>query len=171
MTAEELIKQLGLTRHPEGGWYRETYRSSETVSADRLPDRFNGERSFSTAICFLLGRDEMSALHRIKSDEIWYYHAGTTLTVHLISPQAEYRVLKIGPDPAVGESYQAVVPAGYWFGATVTGAGDFSLVGCSVSPGFDFADFEMGSRSELLKQFPVQAGIILQLTKADPEEI
>jgi predicted cupin superfamily sugar epimerase len=113
----------------------------------------------------------MSALHRIKSDEIWYYHAGTTLTVHLISPQGEYRALRIGSEPAAGESYQAVVPAGYWFGATVTGVGDFSLVGCSVAPGFDFADFEMGNRSELLKQFPEQAGIILQLTKDNPEEI
>jgi predicted cupin superfamily sugar epimerase len=171
MNGNELIRQLGLIRHPEGGWYRETYRSAELIPANSLPDRFNGERSFCTAICFLLGRDEMSALHRIKSDEIWYYHAGTTLTVHLISPQGEYRALRIGSEPAAGESYQAVVPAGYWFGATVTGVGDFSLVGCSVAPGFDFADFEMGNRSELLKQFPEQAGIILQLTKDNPEEI
>lgn len=171
MTADDLIMQLGLIRHPEGGWYRETYRSSEFLPAGQFPERFNGERSFCTAICFLLGRDEMSALHRIKSDEIWYYHAGTSLTVHLLSPLGEYLTLRVGPDPAAGDSYQAVVPAGYWFGATVTGEGDFSLVGCSVAPGFDFADFEMGSRTELLNQFPEHGRIILHLTKDNPEEI
>jgi len=102
-------------------------------------------------------------LHRIKSDEMWHFYAGTTLTVHLLTPHGEHKRLKLGTDLASDESYQAVVPAGCWFGAEVSGVGEFSLVGCTVAPGFDFADFEMGSREELLKQFPDHADIILRM--------
>jgi len=159
-----LIEQLGLTRHPEGGWYRETYRCSETAPAATLPERFGGDRSFCTAIYFLLGKEDVSVLHRIKSDEMWHFYAGTTLTIHSLTPDGEHRTVRLGPDCAAGETYQAVVPAGCWFGAEVSGAGKFSLVGCTVAPGFDFADFEMGNRDVLVQQYPEHTDIILKLT-------
>ena len=162
-TTSDLIEQLELVRHPEGGWYRETYRSTEMILAENLPERFRGDRSFCTSIYFLLGKNDISALHRIKSDEIWHFYAGTTLTVHLITALGEYRAIKLGTDLASGETYQAVVSAGCWFGAEVTGEGDYSLVGCTVAPGFDFADFEMGKMESLLKQFPEHTETILHM--------
>ena len=158
-----MIEQLGLISHPEGGWYRETYRCSETAPAASLPERFEGDRSFCTAIYFLLGKGDISKLHRIKSDEIWHFYSGATLMVHLLTPHGEHNVIKLGTDLASGETYQAVVPAGCWFGAEVAGDGGYSLVGCTVSPGFDFADFEMGSSDSLLKQFPDHTDIILHM--------
>lgn len=161
-TAAELITGLNLTRHPEGGWYRETYRSNGTVPGTLLPGRPAGNRSFCTAIYFLLERGDISALHRIKSDELWHFHAGAALTVHVITPGGEYSPLRLGRDMAAGESFQAVVPAGCWFGAETDGA--FSLVGCTVAPGFDFADFTMGERDDLLRHYPAHAGMIRRLT-------
>ena len=158
-----LIERLDLIRHPEGGWYRETYRSDEMISSNSLPERFGGIRSFCTAIYFLLEKKDISALHRIKSDELWHFYAGETLTLHLLTPQGEHRAINLGTDIASGETYQAVVPAGCWFGAEVSGDGDYSLVGCTVAPGFDFTDFEMGIRDSLLKQFPDHTGIILRM--------
>ena len=164
LTAEDLIGRLELVKHPEGGWYRETYRSGDVILRKDLPDRFSGNRSVSTAIYFLLQSGEVSLLHRIKSDEIWHFYVGEPLTVHVITPQGEYHPLNIGTDMATGATFQCVVPAGCWFGAEVNGDG-YSLVGCTVAPGFDFADFEMGSREELQKQFPEQSEIIQRLTK------
>jgi len=161
-TSEELIIQLGLIKHPEGGWYRETYRSEEVISATALSGRFSGERSVSTAIYFLLHAGDISALHRIASDEIWHFYTGETLTVHVITPQGTYYSHKLGADIAAGESFQCIVPAGCWLGAEVPGDG-FALVGCTVAPGFNFADFEMGNRESLLIQFPEHSEIIKRL--------
>lgn len=163
-TAEELIKHLKLARHPEGGWYKETYRSTETIPREALPDRFGGQRSFCTAIYFLLERGDISALHRIKSDEQWYFHAGASLTIHVLTPDGEHQELNLGSNVTADESFQVVVPAGCWFGAEVSGNGSYALVGCAVAPGFDFNDFEMGSRNTLLKQFPSHANIIQRMT-------
>ena len=160
----DLIKTLGLLRHPEGGWYRETYRSSELIPYAILNKKFDDSRSYCTAIYFLLEHGEISALHRIKSDEIWHFYSGASLTVHVITPQGEYYPLHMGSNITAGEVFQCVVPAECWFGAEVCGEG-YSLVGCTVAPGFDFADFEMGSRVELTRQFPEQAEIIERLTK------
>ena len=165
-TAQELIQSLNLVRHPEGGWFRETYRAAESVLASSLPERFPGDRSFATAIYFLLENSDISALHRIKSDEMWHFYAGTALTVHLITPDGDYRSFTLGADIAAGELFQAVVPAGCWFGAEVSGDGDYSLVGCTVAPGFDFHDFEMGERESLLKDFPEHSAIICRLASA-----
>jgi len=167
-TAEGLIKWLGLTRHPEGGWYRETYRSTECVDGSALPGRFGGPRSFCTSIYFLLEQRDFSTLHRIKSDEIWHFYAGAPLTVHALTLHGEHLELKLGPDPAVGESYQVVVAAGCWFGAEVSGPGEYSLVGCTVAPGFDFADFQMGNRSDLQQEYPRHNEIINRLTRLLP---
>ncbi|GAM10400.1 hypothetical protein OR1_02689 [Geobacter sp. OR-1] len=164
-TAIELIRKLELLRHPEGGWYRETYRSEETIPAAALPDRFSGDRSFCTAIYFLLEKGDFSAFHRIKSDELWHFHSGTTLTIHMLSQDGSYQTHRLGADLDAGASFQAVVPAGFWFGAEVTGNGGYALVSCTVSPGFDFADFEMADRDDLIRQLPSHTGIIRQLTR------
>jgi hypothetical protein len=165
-TAEEIIKQLNLARHPEGGWFRETYRSAGKLPANTLPELFDGERSFCTAIYFLLERGDFSVLHRIKSDEIWHFYAGASLIIHVICRQGTHQTFKLGNDIAAGEAFQIVVPMGSWFGAEISGPGSYSLVGCTVAPGFDFADFEMGGRTELLLTYPSLAEIIQRLTKS-----
>ena len=164
-SAGDWIKALVLQRHPEGGYYRETYRSDDQISAEALPDRFSGPRSVSTAIAFLLPGDEISALHRIKSDEVWHHYAGSALTVHVIDPDGSYRGLSLGNDLHAGESLQAVVPAGRWFGATVDDEASYALVGCTVSPGFDFDDFELGVRTDLIERYPQHRSIIERLTR------
>ena len=163
-TAEYWIKHLHLTNHPEGGWFSETYRAGETIPAKSLPDRFSGPRAFCTAIYFLLEQGDFSALHRIKSDEIWHFYDGAALSVEVITPMGEqYRIL-LGRDAERGECLQAVVPAGCWFGAEV--AGRFSLVGCTVAPGFDFSDFEMADRVTLTELFPQHAVLVARLTRS-----
>jgi uncharacterized protein len=163
-TAHELIANLGLVRHPEGGWFRESYRSTQTVPAVALSERFDGSRVFSTAIYFLLEEGDISALHRIKSDELWHFYAGSPLVIHVILPDGRYQLLHLGSDHAAGERYQAVVPAGCWFGAELTGK-QFALVGCTVSPGFDFADFEMAERVQLSERYPQHAELIARMTR------
>ena len=165
-TVQELVKRLELVRHPEGGWYHESYRCTESIPAEALPERFGGPRSYGTSIYFLLERGDMSALHRIPSDEIWHFYSGATLSVQVITPAGERLQLRLGADLAAGESFQAMVPAGCWFGAELPGDGDYALVGCTVAPGFDFADFQMGDRHELLRQFPEHAEVIRRLTRS-----
>ena len=126
--AKTLIEQLALARHPEGGWFKETYRASDKLAAQALPARFGGDRSASTAIYFLLEAGDISALHRIQSDEVWHFYAGSTLRVHGIFPDGTYQEWKLGANLAAGEQFQAVVPASCWFGAELA-EGDFALVG------------------------------------------
>ena len=164
-TVDEMVRRLDLVRHPEGGWFRETYRSGEFVAGSALPERFGGARSFSTSIYFLLEQGDISALHRIKSDEIWHFYTGTPLTVHTLTAQGNHVELKLGTDFTAGESFQTVVAAGCWFGAEVTGPGEYSLVGCTVSPGFDFADFQLGIRDDLHQEYPQHGEIIDRLTR------
>jgi predicted cupin superfamily sugar epimerase len=168
-TAKELIKQLDLARHPEGGWYRETYRSIENVPAQALPERFGGSRSLSTAIYFLLEEGDISALHRIKSDEIWHFYAGSPLLIHSIVPDGRHLAQRLGPNCAADELYQLVVPAGCWFGAELAGNG-FALVACTVAPGFDFADFEMADRQQLCASYPKHAELIGRLAAPAPHQ-
>lgn len=163
--AAALISTLGLVQHPEGGWYRETYRSDEQIFGNALPDRFDGPRSCYTAIYFLLEQGDYSALHRIKSDELWFSHGGTGLTIHLLSADGVCSAIRLGADITTGEVFQAMVPSGTWFGAEIAGVGEYSLVSCTVAPGFDFADFEMGDRNTLLQQFPDHAALINKLTR------
>jgi len=158
------IEQLSLEKHPEGGWYREVYRSSENILSAGLPARFDGERSFCTSIYFLLSGDEFSALHRIKQDELWHFYGGSGLTVHVIDKAGRYSQKKLGSKLDLGESFQHTVEAGDWFGASVSADG-YALVGCTVAPGFDFADFEMPGRDYLLGLFPMHSDIIKRLTR------
>jgi len=164
--ARRWIEQLNLQPHPEGGWFRETYRSDEIVPASALPERFHGDRNFSTAIYFLLEGEDTSALHRIKSDEVWHFYDGAGLTVHVITPNGEYSKIKLGRDPDAGEILQAIVPAGYWFGADLKDKDSYALVGCTVAPGFDFEDLEMGKRHKLSKLYPQHQDVIKHLTQA-----
>jgi uncharacterized protein len=164
-TAQTWIDRLQLRRHPEGGWFRETYRSNEVVSRAALPARFGGDRAFSTAIYFLLDGEDFSALHRIKQDEVFHFYDGTALTLHVIDPAGKYATVKVGRDSASGELPQAVVQAGCIFGATVSDPGSYALVGCTVAPGFDFADFAMPGREELCRQFPEHRQVIERLTR------
>ncbi len=158
------ISRLDLAEHPEGGYFRETYRSDESIGKDALPERFNGTRSFSTAIYFLLKGDQVSHLHRIKSDELWHFYSGSPLTIHVINQHGNYNQINLGRDFDKGEACQAVVKAGTWLGATVDIPDSYSLVGCTLSPGFDFHDFEMGNREELLAKYPRHSLIIRKLT-------
>lgn len=164
-TAAALVRSLNLARHPEGGWYRETYRSPLTIPVAALPDSFGGERSVCTAIYFLLERGDISALHRIKSDELWHFHAGAALTIHVFTPAGECRQIGLGSNIGAGESFQAMVPAGCWFGAEISAGGDFSLVGCTVAPGFDFDDFEMAAGEQLARIYPDHGEVIRRLTR------
>lgn len=159
--AEEIIRALGLQPHPEGGHYAESFRSEERVVTGD-----GRSRSAGTAIYFLLGRGDFSALHRVAADEAWHHYQGASLEIVTISPDGILASTLIGQDLAAGERPQHVVPAGHWQGARPVGTGSagFALVGCTVSPGFDFADFQMPGRSALLELFPAHRERILEFT-------
>jgi predicted cupin superfamily sugar epimerase len=163
--AGDWIKALDLAPHPEGGHYRETYRSVENIPQAALPRRYGGDRRFSTAIYYLLAGREISALHRIKSDEIWHFYAGTPLELAVIDPEGRLSIHVLGPEPSPGEAPQVVVPANCWFGARVRDPGSYALVGCTVAPGFDFADFDLGRRGDLISLHPQHRGCIERLTR------
>jgi predicted cupin superfamily sugar epimerase len=163
--AGEWVERLGLRPHPEGGYFRETYRAAETVAREHLPPRFAGDRAFCTAIYFLLQGDDFSALHRIKSDELWHFYDGSALTVTIIDQAGALSEVRLGRDWTRGEVPQAVVPAGCLFGSRPAEPGTFALVGCTVAPGFDFADFELPPRQELLALYPQHREVIERLTR------
>lgn len=163
MNAPHWIDALGLLPHPEGGFYKETYRSVEKFTQQQLPNRYKGDRSFSTAIYFLLRSQDRSVFHRIQSDELWHFYAGTTLLIYVLA-ESGLKIYRLGADPAQGDSLQVLIPAGCWFGAMVEKPNSYALCGCTVAPGFDFADFEMANRDELLKEFPDEEDIIMKLT-------
>lgn len=157
-TAQHLIDHLQLTPHPEGGYYRETYRAALETTTEG-----GARRNASTAIYYLLENNNRSHFHRIQSDELWFFHQGQPLEVLLLQ-SGQLTILTLGHDVAQGELLQAVVPAHTWFGARVQGGSGFSLVSCTVAPGFDFADFELADRARLTQEFPGQAAVIEQLT-------
>lgn len=161
MDKQVLIDKLGLQPHPEGGYYRETYRSKEQVT---LPG-FEGDRNYSTAIYFMLTSENFSAFHRIKQDEVWHFYGGSPLYVHVIDTKGNYVRHTVGNKIDQGEVPQLVVKAGDWFGSSVVDANSWSLVGCTVAPGFDFRDFEMAKRDELVKEYPAHREIIVRLTR------
>lgn len=162
--ASFLIKKLKLKPHPEGGYFRETYRSSENIPGNGLPGRFGGRRPFSTAILFLLEGSQFSACHRLRSDEIWYFHAGSALTLVAIAPGGRLTKTRLGSSAAGREVFQAWIPAGTWFGAYLNNRNSYALVSCTVAPGFTFRDFELGQRKKLLKLFPQHRTLITKLT-------
>jgi predicted cupin superfamily sugar epimerase len=159
--AAVLVKSLGLALHPEGGFFRETWRSPLLLR--EVPGR--STRAASTAIYFLLPSGAFSAFHRVASDEGWHHYDGDPLDLHLIDERGEHQVVALGRDFARGERPQYVVPAGTWQAAVPRGD-RYTLAGCTVAPGFDFADFEMPARSDLVARFPAHAEIVTRLTRA-----
>ena len=155
-SAQDWIQTLGLQEHPEGGWFKETYRSGLILPASALPQQ--AERHCATVISFLLAAPDVSHFHRIAADEHWFFHAGSPLTIHLLE-NGRHQQQQLGPD-----HLQAWVPADTWFGATVDQADAYALVSCVVAPGFDFADFELAKSSDLLALYPEQQAIIQRLT-------
>lgn len=160
MNAATLIRELGLARHPEGGYFRETFRAEALPFA--LPER--GPRSASTAIYFLLEHPDFSAFHRVRSDEIWHFYAGSSLELHTLDPERGYELVMLGSSIERGERPQHVVRAGVLQAARLEAPG-FALCGCTVAPGFDFADFELPPRAELASRFPPHRELIERLTR------
>lgn len=151
MSASYWVSHLRLTSHPEGGFFREVYRSSERVASASLPERFPGARDFATSIYYLLEAGDFSAFHRIKSDETWHFYAGGPLELHMVQ-RASHSVVILGNRPDRGELLQYTVPHGVWFASRPLAGTSYSLLGCTVSPGFDFEDFEMGAPDQVLSE-------------------
>ena len=164
MTAEQYIQYLQLEPHPEGGFYKETYRSTGTISQTCLHG-FSGDRSYSTAIYFLLQQGDFSAFHRIKSDETWHFYTGGALLIHVIEPAGNYYCIRLGSNIEHSELFQFVVPAGAWFTSEPAPETGYALVGCTVAPGFDFNDFEMAAEEKLLGEYPLHAEVISRLCR------
>jgi hypothetical protein len=165
--AEAYIAHLQLQSHPEGGYYRRSYTAPEELAREALPERFAGARPVSTAIHFLLPEGEVSALHRLRSDELWHFYAGDPLRVHMLHPDGRHESFVLGPEPDKGMVFQAAVPHGVWFGAELADSPErgFALVGNTVAPGFDFADFELAERDELVARYPEHRALIRRLTQ------
>lgn len=159
------IDKLQLVPHPEGGCYRQTYKAELTVDKAALPLEFGSSRAVATAIYFLLEGTDFSAFHRLRSDEMWHFYAGGALVVHVIGEDGQHSEILLGSNAEAGEVFQAVVKAGCWFGSRVRDPEAFALVGCTVSPGFDFADFELGKREQLVRQYPQHRELIERLTR------
>lgn len=164
-TVQQLIKQYNLLPHPEGGWYKETYKSSETIPSNALPVRFMGDRTFSTAIYFLLEAGNFSAFHRIKSDECWHFYMGDPLWVYVLLPGGKLEITKLGSNFERGELFQFLVPANCWFASRPAPGSSFSFVGCTVAPGFEFDDFELAKAWELCEIYPQHAVTIRTLCR------
>jgi len=165
MTAEYLVKKYEMHPHPEGGWYKETYRSEEQINGNALSERFSGNRNFSTAIYFLMERGNFSGFHRIKSDECWHFYAGQTLLIYVIDNVGKLEIVKLGNNIELGERFQYVVPANCWFASRPADESEFSFVGCTVAPGFDFADFELAFADTLSLLYPQHKLVIDSLCR------
>jgi predicted cupin superfamily sugar epimerase len=158
MSVESVIAALQLQPHPEGGWYREVFRSDLTIPLPR------GTRATCTSIHFLLAAGTCSAWHRVRSDEVWVHHDGAPLELHLLDDAGRHTLHVLGRDHAAGQEPSAAVPAGVWQAAAPRGDG-YALCACVVAPGFDFADFAMPARAELLRAFPGQAALVSRFTR------
>ena len=165
MNAQTLIELLKLEPHPkEGGYFRETYRSAHELTARALPAGYPGSRSVGTAIYYLLTPSTFSAMHRLRSDEIFHHYLGDAIEMLMLMPDGRTRVVRIGKAIDAGESPQVVVPAGVWQGSRLAPGGEFALLGCTVAPGFDYADYEHGHRDALRKEYPAETRRIIALT-------
>jgi len=165
MNAAYWVEKLKLEPHPEGGYFRQTYESEAAFPAAALPKGFHGTRAASTAIYFLLEGNNFSAFHRLQSDEMWHFYTGSALAVHLIDAKGEHSIIHLGIDAEAAQLPQATVPAGCWFASHVEDWKGWALVGCTVSPGFDFAEFELAKRENLVKEFPKHQKLIELLTR------
>jgi uncharacterized protein len=160
----QIVNQLEMLPHPEGGYYKEEYRSKDIIPNAALP-QFSGDRNFCTSIYFLLTSENFSGFHRIKQDEIWHFYSGSPLAVHVIDEEGIYTKHIIGMDILDGKYPQLTVPANCWFASSVVNENDYSFVGCTVAPGFDFDDFELAKKEELSAIYPQHKSIIEKLTR------
>jgi predicted cupin superfamily sugar epimerase len=170
MKAEELITHFMMLPHPEGGWYKENYRSNEIFPGTALPERFGGNREFATAIYFLLEQGNYSAFHRLKSDECWHFYDGDPLEIFIIREDGRFDKITLGRDFGNNQYYQFVVPANCWFASRPAPGSAFSFVGCTVSPGFDFADFEIADADMLAVNYPQYEKLIRSFSLANKQE-
>ncbi len=160
---EYWIKNLELKKHPEGGYFKETYRSDEMINEAALPSRYRGDRAISTAIYFMVSSDSPSKFHKVNSDEMWFYHAGGSLIIYTIDDLGTLKEHLFGCDFGNNERPQILIPKNTWF-AACTDKGDYVVLSCTVAPGFDFKDFELGNRQSLIGNFPDHTDIINRLT-------
>jgi len=156
------IARLQLTQHIEGGWYNEVYRSD--LAIEQLPSSFPGKRNICTHIYFLLERHGYSAFHRIKSDELWHFYAGDPMLIYEIDQSGELIAHLLGNNPEKDQSLFCVIKKGNWFASRVAEGGEYGLAGCTVSPGFDFNDFELAEKKRLTEQYPAHANLIADMT-------
>lgn len=163
MKVSQLIETLGLIAHPEGGYYKETFRSEGVLAHSSLPQRFLGDRNFMTNIYYLLEKGDFSAFHQINQEETWHFYAGSPLRIHMIDQAGVYSDVVVGNNLLEGERPQFTVLSNVWF--AVEPLGEWFLAGCTVAPGFDFRDFEMADRKDLTKRYPQHAGVIEKYTR------
>lgn len=162
MKMQDLVNYYQLIPHPEGGYYRQIDKSAEILDEGQ-----GKQRARYTSIYFLLTHDNPSRFHRLTSDEIWYFHLGSPLTVHMISPEGEYKKVELGSDLSKGQVLQFTVPKGYIFGSTVEEPEGFAFVSCMVAPGFEFDDFTLFTRQALLETYPQHQEIVRRLTSSE----
>ena len=159
------IKNLELLRHPEGGYFKEIYRSGEKLASDSLPERFTNDRNYSTSIFYLLNENDFSSFHRIKSDEIWHFYAGTSMMIYILDEKGSLQKRRIGNDPEMGDELQVMITGQQWFAAEVIDKNSYGLVGCTVAPGFDFEDFELADKELLIAEYPRYKELINRLIR------
>lgn len=165
ITAEEVIKMMGLIPHErEGGYYRETYRADEMIPPDALPARYGGARPYGTAIYYLLTPETSSIMHRVASDEIFHFYQGDPVEMLQLHPDGTGEVCLLGNALGSGHRVQVVVPRGTWQGSCLSEGGTFALMGTTVAPGFDFSDYQEGNRDDLLERYPGFRELITRLT-------
>jgi uncharacterized protein len=164
--AQYWIEKLNMTEHPEGGFFAPAFRASEQISRDGLPDRFAGNRAIVSSIYYLLKKGQFSTFHRLKSVEIWSFFEGDPLTIHVLDMHGALIEKRLGRNFDTGESFQIAIEPGSWFAAEQQGPGEFTLVGCTVAPGFEWEDMEIANWAELLARYPQHREIIEKLTKA-----
>jgi predicted cupin superfamily sugar epimerase len=150
----DLIQRYDLQAHPEGGFFRESYRASGLIPHAALPSAFSGDCAYATAIYFLLPQGSKSSWHRIQSDETWHFYLGGSMSILQLSLEGQFTATRLGSNILDGETLQYTVPAGYWFGAIPDPETSYSFVGCTVAPGFDFSEFTLADIDVLIEQFP-----------------
>ncbi len=158
--AEFYIEKLNLSAHPEGGYFKEIYRASESILETYLPARYKGSRNFSTSIYFLLEGEQTSSFHKLASDELWHFYDGSAIKIFILNETGELSTITLGRSIENGEQFQCVIPAGCWFGAELVDKKLFALIGCTVAPGFNFSDFALADSKELSIKYPLHKLLI-----------
>ena len=164
MDVQEIIKHLGLKPHPEGGFYKETYRSDEMIPANVIPPRYHSDKYLCTAIYYLLTEDSFSAMHRLQADELFHFYMGDPVMILCLYPDGHGETIILGHDIVSGHCPQCLIPHDVWLGARIIEGGRFALMGTTVAPGFNFEDLEMGKRRALIEMYPGHADLIECLT-------